>query len=446
MNYPKMADEKTQVNANKLAADSPSVPGTSEKQSSMTDDKTPQSVKTLEDMVEKTPKCVKKSAAGRPLKKDTPEELKIMIYDKNQLVVKNLAVEDEKAQKSVQKLAPDISFVTCSSEKKISNIQQSLILMAGDLPLLARHMKNFSEKMRSLYVEEKISITVENGEEFNTLRDAIKNDAVAYLKGVLPLNEICLLKLQEYFSYYESLEFDEWKKSVPDILTEVAAEGEGCQALVKVYESYLNTFNQRQDKAKDLHDKFKNLKVKYEKEVSELDEKSNKTTILGAETISSLYLAGREIIYGSVKKELAKAVAKTQQLKIVLKASETVTMLMTDLEEIINCLKNVAKFFEIILNELESFDEKIENEKNRHYTMIKNESSKIKLGCRNFHGVLPEVKTNFQAIPTGGTENYVDQWLRDVEKIIDDNCNRLARKCLMNAVEAAISFAKCLEN
>jgi len=308
--------------------------------------------------------------------------------------------------------------------------------LAWQLPNVADLMKVFSANMRSLYAEWRVSASVENGKEFIRLRDAIRNDALVYVRGVMPMNEICLSKLQEYVSYYESFDFDDWKEYYPDILTEVAADAEACQALVKVHESYSGILKQRQDKANELCSKFKNLQVEYDKEVLELKERAERKNgwlpfYMGS--IASPHLTR------SVNTDLAEAVAKREQLKIMLRASSILSnSMMTALTKFIKALKIVAGFFNIVHNELKSFDDKMEDKKKLHYITLRKYSPLIKRGCRAFHGALPSVKTNFQAIPTGGTdENYVDQWLKKQEKIIDENCKQMSLQFLRRALKAA---------
>ena len=66
----------------------------------------------------------------------------------------------------------------------------------------------------------------------------------------MPLTETCMLKLQQFIEYYELLSFEQWEKSVEDILEEVTAYHEACTALVKIHENILAVLKKRQDKAK----------------------------------------------------------------------------------------------------------------------------------------------------------------------------------------------------
>ena len=78
-------------------------------------------------------------------------------------------------------------------------------------------------------------------------------------KGVMPLNETCVVKLQEFFEYYECLSFEEWAESVEDILEEVTAYQEACAALVKIHEDMMTVLKQREDTANVRASKNKTL-------------------------------------------------------------------------------------------------------------------------------------------------------------------------------------------
>jgi len=178
---------------------------------------------------------------------------------------------DEKTKRSSRELVVEhpSKEVHKMADEETRRIVEEL---AYQVPLLGKRMIEFSSNLRSLHAEEKVSVSVANGKAFISLINAIRNDAFAYMRGVMPLTEICLMKLQEYFSYYESLKFDDWKECYPNILAEAAANGEAFKALFKVHESYSVTLEQRQDKANELSSQFENLQLENDIEVSDSKE------------------------------------------------------------------------------------------------------------------------------------------------------------------------------
>ena len=75
----------------------------------------------------------------------------------------------------------------------------------------------------------------------------------------MPLNETCVVKLQEFFEYYECLSFEDWAESVEDILEEVTAYQEACAALIKIHEDMMTVLKQREDTANVSVSKIKTL-------------------------------------------------------------------------------------------------------------------------------------------------------------------------------------------
>lgn len=53
--------------------------------------------------------------------------------------------------------------------------------------------------------------------------------------------------------------------------------------------------------------------------------------------------------------------------------------------------------------------------------------------CQVFYAVLPDVRSDFLAIPTEGTDqNYIDKWLKEQKKTILEKCDapKLVQKLL----------------
>ena len=70
------------------------------------------------------------------------------------------------------------------------------------------------------------------------------------LKSVMPLNEPCVLQLQQFIEYYEFLSFEQWEKSIEDILEEITAYGEKCASLATLQEYILRCLTRHQNRAK----------------------------------------------------------------------------------------------------------------------------------------------------------------------------------------------------
>ena len=53
-----------------------------------------------------------------------------------------------------------------------------------------------------------------------------------------------------------------------------------------------------------------------------------------------------------------------------------------------------------------------EDPKMLHYILMKNKSAKMAKNCENFFFILPDIRTDFEIIPTEGYDrSYVEEWL-----------------------------------
>ena len=121
--------------------------------------------------------------------------------------------------------------------------------------------------------------------------------------------------------------------------------------------------------------------------------------------------------------------AKGQQASIQEAASMAVSeALIPALENFINRIKKAAGFFAAMEQEFMKFENRasnaVDHPKKLHYKVMKKEACRdMKSTCQIFYAVLPDVRIDFLAIPTEGTDqNYVDQWLEKQQKTIRENC------------------------
>lgn len=65
------------------------------------------------------------------------------------------------------------------------------------------------------------------------LRDQTRDDAIVYLKGILPNSSKFVSLISEYFEYYEALDFDQWCDMIAFILADTAGYRQLCEVLLK---------------------------------------------------------------------------------------------------------------------------------------------------------------------------------------------------------------------
>ena len=309
------------------------------------------------------------------------------------------------------------------TRNEVKNLGEQLKEMSVD-------MRIFSLTMRSLYAENAVGTDHELASRFRALRDDTRNDAMVYLKGILPVSTKFVASISEYFEYYEALDYDEWCEMLPDVLEETTGYKQLCETLLKMHEDILVPLKRRKDEANILVTEFKDLKKEYEnqKKALEAAAASKRGWAIALCFVPFVNVIATPLLAGSADSDLAKAVAKSKQAEIFGSASITVSeCLIPALEHFIDGIRKAAGFFSVMEQELKKFEGKAEkaqtNPKRLYYKVMNKEAKDMKSICQMFYAVLPDVRTDFLAIPDQGTDqNYVDRWLEGQMKTIEEKC------------------------
>lgn len=318
--------------------------------------------------------------------------------------------------------------------------QEGVMELREQLKSMPVDMRLFSLSMRSLYAENNVGSSSELATKFIKLRDDTRNDAMMYLKGVLPVSAKFVASISEYFEYYDALNYDEWSEMLSDIIQETLTYKELCETLVKMHEDLLVTLKKRKDQAEVIAREFKDLKEEFERKKKELEAKAKtkRWWAVGLAAVPAVSVIASPILANSANKDLAKAVAKGTQAKVQEAAAITVSeTLIPALEALIDGIRTAAGFFSVMDQELRKFESKAEkgqkDPKPLYYKVMNKEAKDMKSICQVFYAVLPDVRSDFLAIPTEGTDqNYIDKWLEKQKKMIEERCSvkALARKLL----------------
>jgi len=308
---------------------------------------------------------------------------------------------------------------------------KAVVDLRGQITDMSKSMRIFSLSMRSLYVEKAVGTKAEAAGKFRKLRDDTRNDAMVYLKGVLPLSTKFVSSISEYFEYYEALEFEEWCEMIKDILEETIGYRQLCETLLKMHEEILVPLKKRQDEAKIVITEFKGLQEEYEEKKKAFEESAEAKTnwAFGLSFVPYIGPIVGHVLKGYADKDLAEAVAHGAQAEIqgaaAIAVSET---LIPALERFIDGITSAAGFFSVMEQEIRKFEGQAEkgtkSPKKLYFKIMNKEARDMKSICQTFYAVLPAVRTDFEAIPTEGTDqNYVDKWLERQKKIIEERCS-----------------------
>ena len=305
-----------------------------------------------------------------------------------------------------------MSEVKKRAEEGVTDLKSSLKQMPFD-------MRMFSLSMRSLYTDAAVGTSGEAAQKFRKLRDDTRNDAAVYLQCILPVSTQFVSNLKEYFDYYDTLSFDEWVECLPDIIEDSKTYKELAQTVMKMHEDIIVPLKKRQDEAKIIMKEFKDLREEFEKKKNELEDKasSQKGWAFGLSFVPYVNLIATPILNALGDANLSEAIANQEESKIHEAAALVVAeCLIPALSSFIKGLEKAAGFFQVMEIELQSFQGKAEKGVNSpkmlYYRMMKGQAKEMKSLCQTFYAVLPQIRTDFEAIPNEGTDqNYVDKWL-----------------------------------
>ena len=312
-------------------------------------------------------------------------------------------------------------------EKKIENEVKGLDASIREMP---KAMRMFSLTMRSLYADKAVGTNNKLAKRFRNLRDETRNDAMVYLKGILPISTKFVSCISEYFEYYEALDFEEWCDMISDILEETTGYRQLCEALLQMHEDIMVPLKKRRDSANIMIKEFKDLTKTYQRQSKELEEQaiSKREWAHSLLYVPGVNLVAYPLLCVSASMDLVESIAKNKQAEIAEAASITVAeALIPALEEFMTGLRNAAAFFSVMEQELRKFETKAEKAKSEpkklYYKVMNKQAKGMKSTCQVFYAVLPDVRTDFLAIPTEGTDqNYVDKWLEQQKKTIQEKC------------------------
>ena len=311
-----------------------------------------------------------------------------------------------------QQTTVDMPNPRMTTENAVSNLRENLM----DMP---KNMRLFSVSMRSLYSTEAVGTSSNVAQKFRALRDNTRQDAILYLNCYLPISTKFVSSLKEFFEYYEALSYEEWCEMLPDIREETATNKQVAQTVLEMHEELMTSLKKREDEATVIMKEFKNLQNQFEDKKQEL-ERAARGKIDWALTlcfVPGINLIACPLLESSAKEDTVRAIAQGAESKLNEAAALVVAnTLIPALSHFINGLKSAAGFFQTMEKELQTFEDKaarnMESPKQLHYKVMSKKAAEMKSLCQAFYAALPDVRTDFAAIPKEGTDqNYIDKWL-----------------------------------
>ncbi|XP_028399619.1 uncharacterized protein LOC114523012 [Dendronephthya gigantea] len=305
---------------------------------------------------------------------------------------------------------------------KIQPISENVNNLKETLNEMPENMRLFSLSLRVLFSKQTdVSGDSDSAKKFRRLRDATKEDAMVYLRTNLPMTTYFVRSIEKYFEKYESLSFEEWGETLPEILEETKVHKRLAHEMLEKYEKLMVPLKKREDEARMIMKEFKDLQKDYDRQKQELEATAQKKKrwAYGLAFVPGVNLIASPLLGLSSKGDKSEANSKMVLSKVSGASALTVAeTLLPALTSFVEDLRNAAGFFSTMEQELESFEGKAKKSetfrKRLHYKAMCNATKEMKSICRSFYNVLPAVLNDLSEIPfVGNDNNYVERWLEE---------------------------------
>ena len=296
---------------------------------------------------------------------------------------------------------------TLQSESTIIKLEQAL----GDMPL---HIRTFSNAMRMRYVSEALENDEESSRKFQELRKGTKNDALVYLKGILPISEAVIHEIGNLFEYFNNLSVPQLVEQFQGMVEEFKSCRELCDMAKTLHEDLMVALKKREDDAKKVTTELRDLQEQYEKKQSDFEKAAalKRKIAIGFAFVPGVNLIVTPALLAAANSDKKDAAVHGLQAKSKDNAATAISeTLQPALLAFIEALGCIAGFFSEMESEIENCEGKsrrclIEGVLDSLYKLLKKKSSNINEKCKQFIRVIPSVKADFQFIcPDDETDN-----------------------------------------
>lgn len=313
----------------------------------------------------------------------------------------------------------------------------------NELQNIPDYMRIFSTAMRSLYAEKQVNAEAATAEEFLSLRDDTKRDALVYVNGILPVSVKLVRFIGEFCDLYETFgNLQTWRNNLPNIIEEVKGYRQCCEEVVRLHKDIMGPLKDKEDRAKCMVKKMGNLTTEYEEKLKELEQKATGKREMGKTfaQIPELNLIVAPFLFRGANLADAEAIATKFQISISKTATLAVGRTMVPaLTSFIKGLETAAGFFAIMEKGLTTFYERGEmtspHVMELHLTIMKKKAREVKHSCQSFFGAVSAVTSDFSCVPSTTSDNkYVDKWLEEQRRKIKNRYRHNITKKLKHMI------------
>jgi len=286
------------------------------------------------------------------------------------------------------------------------------------------HMHAFSVAMRSLYVKGDSGAPNDAVQKYLALRDATRDDGEIYLKAILPLSKHFVQNVDDYFNNFAVLKYDQFVQCLKDLVDEATSYKAQAEVIINIHKMLITVLKKREDQATVVVQQLGELEKKYEEEYKKLmaEAKAKHNWAVGLACIPFIGAIVSPILAASGDSEAEEAKLDMKEAKMTEAGATLVkNSLLPALEDFIAGLLDAAGFFEVLISDIEIFishGTQPDPTKRLYFFMMKGEAAEMKDNCDSFYEVLPDVETDFKAMPAPKNQDDVNQWIANEEKLI----------------------------
>ena len=246
------------------------------------------------------------------------------------------------------------------------------------------------------------------------------------LKDVLPLSTKFVTSVNNFFDWYEGLEFQQWRNKIPWIVQKTVGYRQLSEMFLQRYEATLAPLKKRQDQARLLVTELEDLERSYERKKREFEDTAatKRGWAIGLAFVPSVNLVASPALACSAESDIEEAARQGALAAVQKDAARKVSgKLIPALQDFVAGVTKAAGFFSVMEQEFRKFEGKVEKgndtRKFLHYKVMKKEASDMKSICRVFNTALPEVQRDL-SLMEGSRMSWLDVILKGLQRI---NCS-----------------------
>ncbi|KAJ8023566.1 hypothetical protein HOLleu_36039 [Holothuria leucospilota] len=302
-------------------------------------------------------------------------------------------------------------------------------------------MRIFSSRMRDLYAGDTFGSHLSTGKMFTQLRNETRRNALVYFT-IIPSFELIIKSIYTFFSNFEDKSYDDWSVRFDIFATELKASKERSYFVKYMHEEIAKSFKtikdhcqipytqwiRRPDKSHRMKERWEMTQSVFRKVFWPLVGFSNFLVInyfnvcnsICVEVIFTTFVTFLEwLAWTQCQRFFNDYVDTEYEEDEVEHMRETIEIVSSALGKFMDGFYTVVNFFTTIGGEiirLMKLGRAKDQELRTHFEVFKEKAKDIKRSCRNIIGIVPNIKSDFVAIPTEDKERlYVHKRVQEIK-------------------------------